>query len=429
VTESAPLAFRRLHPVSLLYAWGRGIRQIGALLILPALATDAGREASGGVSRVALAALVTALVTAVGAIADYVTRQFALGPETLVIRSGVLRRATRSIPYARIQGASTLQSLSQRWLGVGILRIDTGAGGRVAEAELSVLRWRDVEALRDDIMRRRRPATESAHASTPGDAGQDIPRPDAAPTSPPANAAETLASVPDAQLLLAGATSLQLLAVLASLVGLVDRLGARERVATIVPLIADLATLVSTNRGFGSLLAILVVGAILAGLALVWLGGVVLTWARYRGFRLMRSGTALVREYGWLERRTATTPFMRIQGVVVRESPLRRLAGRAEVGLVSAGTMGVSESGQAPDVPMLLPIVRDSEVGGAVSLVYPDARINGASTSPVPDWRRVSRRTWLRTGLVWTLRLTLILPVAALLLGTGVQSHRTGRIQ
>lgn len=434
-------AFRRLHPASLVLGVVLRLRQVAVPVLVPALVVGNGGVRGPHAHRWFIVIAVAAALVIVLAVAEYLALRFALAPDALVIRSGVLRRVTRSIPYARIQGVSTAQTFPQRLLGVGTLRVDTGAGGLVAEAELASLKWGEVQALRETLLRARHAGTLDA-AGVAGEAVADAvlaegePRaatpsaamPSAAMSGAAAPFAEgaappqavPLAVVDDEELLVAGATSMQLLVILGAAVGVLQRLGDDWVELLFSDAVRDVATQVPTTGAAGVVLLTVAAVLALSALVVLWLGVVVVTWVRYRGFRLSRLGGALVREYGLLHRRTASTPVSRVQAVKVRETPVRRLAGRAEVRLQSAGAMAVSSSGDEPDVPVLLPIVRTGAAAAAVAHVYPGVRADVAAAAPVPGWRRASRRSWVRTGAQWTVTLLAALAVLSVLLGGGV---------
>ncbi|MBU6366177.1 MAG: PH domain-containing protein [Gemmatimonadetes bacterium] len=431
MSEPGAPAFRRLHPASLVLGVFLRLRQVAVPVLVPALVVGNGGVRGPHAHRWFIVIAVAAALVIVLAVAEYLALRFALAPDALVIRSGVLRRVTRSIPYARIQGVSTAQTLPQRLLGVGTLRVDTGAGGLVAEAELASLQWGEVQALRETLVRARQAWTVDAAGAEGGALAVAVPAEDAPSAAMPraampdaASAVPTqavpLAVVDDEELLVAGATSMQLLVILGAAVGVLQRLGDDWVELFVSDAVRDVATRVPTGGAAGLLLGTLAAVLALSVLAVLWLGVVVVTWVRYRGFRLSRVGGALVREYGLLHRRTASTPVSRVQAVKVRETPVRRLAGRAEVRLQSAGAMAVSSSGDEPDVPVLLPIVRTGAAAAAVAHVYPGVRADVAAAAPVPGWRRASRRSWVRTGAQWTVTLLAALAVLSVLLGGGV---------
>jgi uncharacterized membrane protein YdbT with pleckstrin-like domain len=370
VSAPGALGFRRLHPATLLLDTAKGLRQLGRLLLPAAIFLSNPILRPEHPTRWIGALVAVVLLIAIAVVVDFLATRFALEAEALVIHSGSWKRVTRSIPYVRIQGVSTSQSVAQRMLGVGTLRVDTGAGGVAAEALLESLRWREVQQLRETLLRARDHGALAAPSVAP----------DAAPIATTraltAEAAVPLAALDDEELLLAGATSMQLLVILGAAVGLVERLGDEWVSLVFSDRVRGVAAQLPTAGGAGLLLLALGVVVGLSVLAVLWLGVVLATWVRYRGFRLSRVGNALVREYGWLHRRTASTPMARVQAVTLHESPPRRMARRVEVRLKSAGGMAVQTPGDEPDVPVLLPLVRTAAANDAVAHVFPDAQVD-----------------------------------------------------
>ena len=65
-------------------------------------------------------------------IVRYLTFRVRYEPNELVIRSGLLFRNVRHIPYARVQNLDAVQNVFHRALGVADVRIETGSGGFLA---------------------------------------------------------------------------------------------------------------------------------------------------------------------------------------------------------------------------------------------------------------------------------------------------------
>ena len=57
-----------------------------------------------------------------------------------MIRSGILFRNVRHLPYARIQNLDAVQNVFHRAFGMADVRVGTG-GGAEPEARMSVLPW------------------------------------------------------------------------------------------------------------------------------------------------------------------------------------------------------------------------------------------------------------------------------------------------
>lgn len=75
-------------------------------------------------------------------------RGYAVTPDSLVLRSGVLRREAQVVPHARIQGVAVRQGLVQRWRGVATVRLGSTPGP--VRTEVAHLALGDAERLLDE---------------------------------------------------------------------------------------------------------------------------------------------------------------------------------------------------------------------------------------------------------------------------------------
>jgi putative membrane protein len=132
---------RRLHPSSLLF---EASRHLGALLSMAfAVFFLAARAQEAWYLTALLPPFLSALVRAL-------TFRYLLGADNLVLRSGLLVRRVRHVPYGRIQNVDTLQGPMHRLLGVVEVRLETGAG-QEPEAVLRVISTGQLEELRERI--------------------------------------------------------------------------------------------------------------------------------------------------------------------------------------------------------------------------------------------------------------------------------------
>ena len=133
---------QRLHPWSWLFVLLQQLRQfIVPLLVL----LFAGRRgASDG--WVTLAPLLGVGVLVVVSILQYFTFRYRIGSDAITLRSGLLQRSWREIPFARIHNVGLHQSLLHRVFGVAEVRLES-AGGDKPEAQLRVLGLQDALAL------------------------------------------------------------------------------------------------------------------------------------------------------------------------------------------------------------------------------------------------------------------------------------------
>ena len=80
----------------------------------------------------------------------YLTFRLRYDPRELVIRSGLLFRNERHVPFAKIQNLDAVQNAFHRLLGVVEIRVQTG-GGKDDEARLSVLPIAAFEEMRQRV--------------------------------------------------------------------------------------------------------------------------------------------------------------------------------------------------------------------------------------------------------------------------------------
>jgi putative membrane protein len=115
----------RLHPLTVAFA----TIGIARRLVIPAL--GGGLAAGGGeADRIALRiGLFLTVPALIGAAARYAFFRYALHPDELVLRSGVLSRRHRVIPLSRVQNVDVRQGPLQRVFSVAELRVETAGTG------------------------------------------------------------------------------------------------------------------------------------------------------------------------------------------------------------------------------------------------------------------------------------------------------------
>ncbi len=360
---------RRLHPATLLFDVGRRFASF-ALWIVTALFFAARSEE--------LWYLLLLLPPVIEALIRYVTFRYAFGPEQLVIRSGLLVRGVRHVPYARIQNLDTVQGPLHRLLGVVEVRLETAAGSEpeavfrvITSAQLAELRTRVFGASRpersaDDAFAREQPFFRM--------------------------------SVGD--VLLFGLLSQRGLVLAGGVLVALRELVPRERLEQHFDVGFELVSREAGALGAWSwlVLALLVLGLLQLG-SMLW---AVLT---LHGFRIQRQGEDLRTTCGLLTRQSASLPRSRVQFLDVRQGLAQRLFARVSLRALSAGADSTRESQVTRK--WLVPSCRRSELPAILAEVQPEASFEGAS------WCAVHPRAWRRLFWRWTLRLQ------ALALGLG----------
>src|SRR5688500_8952152 len=136
---------QRLHPFSVLFAFGESLKRFalpGLLVTLGAgRASSDWQPAFGNVpvpQGWELWLMLLLIPSGLAALARYFSFRLRYDDTELVIRSGILFRNERHVPYHRIQNLEAVQNLFHRALRVMEVRIETGAG-KEPEATISVL--------------------------------------------------------------------------------------------------------------------------------------------------------------------------------------------------------------------------------------------------------------------------------------------------
>ena len=310
---SAPPAIfeGRLHPMTLVFnAWSlvRGFI-IPAILVL----FFGSKGFMGGF------VLVFIMLPMAVAIIRYFTFTYRIQGGELITAHGLLGRTERNIPLARVQDIRIEQGVLHRMFGMADVHVET-AGGRGAEASLSVLAKDEAEHLRAAVFEQ-----------------VSLVRGSAAPAAAPAER-EVIRALSLRELVVAGLTSNQVASVLALLavgMGIVDDIVAPETYERWTTAFGRSIeqfgkqglenTWMQLLAGAGLLMAV--------GMAFSVVGSVLL----FYGFTLSRSGEDIHRSFGLLTRRTSSLPRRRIQLLKIEEKLLRRCVGLATIRADTAG--------------------------------------------------------------------------------------------
>lgn len=398
---------QRLHPASILFdiaryarifAWPALLAYVGGGRGGPGMGRY-GPDTSGFETWLWLLVLPSVALSVV----RYLTFRVRYEPDELVIRSGLLFRNVRHVPYARIQNLDAVQNVVHRFLGVVDVRVETGSGGSEPEARLRVLPVAALEEMRGRVFAGRPVGAAGAEAPalrTMGEAlrteGVAIPAAEEAlrpegDVSPGA----TLLHLPLRELLLLGLIENKGMVLVGAAYGVLweaglmdwlwgtlfdDAIDARGLFREVVAFLA--------GRGpmpLGRLT--LVLGGAAAFLVLVRL--VSMAWAVLRlwDFRLTRSGDDLRIAYGLITRVSATIPLRRVQTVTVHRGWLQRQLSRASIRVETAG----GRAGAATrDREWVAPLIADADVGALLAEILP------GHDPAVEGWQPVHPRAFRR---------------------------------
>jgi putative membrane protein len=375
---------------------------------LPALfvALTAGRGSGGGTGRWGPRGgemanwefwlLLMLIPSALLAIARYLSFRIRYEGTEIVIRSGILFRNERHVPYLRIQNIDAVRNVAHRLLGVTEVRIETG-GGTEPEARISVLHETAFDEMRRRVIDGRAHATALARAAHDAPGGEQA-EASGAPSAPAAQDARTLLHLPIRELLLHGFLENRGAIVVGAAGGLLWELGILRAVGD--RLLADgwyapgLIGRTLSQLAAGERLArghVAIVAAGIAGLLLM-MRVVSMLWATTRlyDFRLSRIDEDLRTEYGLFTRVTATIPLRRVQTITIHEGPLQRLAGRLAIRAESAGGTAVEAPGRTAEREWLAPIIRSGAAPALLRDVLPSFDLDGL------PWQLVHPRAFRR---------------------------------
>jgi putative membrane protein len=255
--------------------------------------------AGGGLGIEMMGAVFGFVTVGAGGLRWYLT-SYAVTPQAVEYRTGVLNRQARSIPLDRIQQVTLAQPALPRVVGLAAVRVSEASAD--GDVEISYLR---LDAATDLTARLRAlAAARAAPEPEAGAAASSLPR-------PPPRPATRVYEMELGQLV-------------------------RYRLAVVLPSVAVLVgvgavAVVAVGLGRGAGPAVAVAGVTLAVVAGVTVLGVVGAILRLGGFVLDRSGPLLRMEAGLLSRREVEVRADRVQTLTVSSGPVARRWGLHEV--------------------------------------------------------------------------------------------------
>lgn len=370
-------ATQRLHPMSWLFILLRQLKSF-ALPLLLLLFTGRGEQNPAELFGIGAAGLL-----ALGAVWQYFTYRFGFLDQALVIRSGILQRNLRLIPFDRVQNVTLHQTLLHRLVGVAEVRLESAGGMGQAEAQMQVLRLDQAHAL-EAVLRRRTPRP-SVHAEAPADTLLDT-----ASTAQGDSTATLWLHLPTRELVRLGLISNRGMLVVAAgfafltqtgddamrlFTNSIERAG-RESIA--------LAEAWHLGPPAYAALALL---ALLALLVTVRVLSVALSILQFHNFQLHAGEHELRVERGLLSRLRSHLPKRRIQAYALRESLLHRWFGRQSLRVDRASIEAENESQSLRDlVPLATPATMDAILAGLLP----------AGGWPPAEWHALHPMAWWR---------------------------------
>ncbi|WP_226355631.1 PH domain-containing protein [Pseudonocardia sp. ICBG601] len=331
--------WRRLPGRMLLVAPGTALLRLApALVVLVLFGAGSGHRA-----QVWIAGAAVVLAVAAGVVRWRTTR-YRITDERVELHSGLLNRQRRSVPRDRIRTVDLTTPLLHRMVGVSVVKVGSGQGGRDSGLDLDAVTTDEAERLRRELLARPGPAhgragadngtpeNETAENGTDGDARVPV-----GPSDPAEPGGERLDRIDWSSLRYAPLT-VSSLAAIGALAGagwnLLNETGLDPR------------SLPGADAVAGELSAAPVWATVLVAVGLLLLvmvaGSIVLFVERWWDYRLSREpdGTLRVRR-GLLTKRSLSVSEQRLRGVTVSEPLLvRALGGGAQAGALTVGLAG-----------------------------------------------------------------------------------------
>ena len=292
---------------------------------------------------------------------------YAVGEDGIEMRSGVLSRNHRAIPFDRVQDVNLEQNILHRALGMAKVKLETGgsAGGKTEDGVIDSITLEEAARLRDTIRVHRSGAVASVvDGETPVLEEQE---------------GREIFSMPPRRVLVAGIFNFSL-AVLGVLFGAAQTVG---DLAGINPFSGRFWRNLSAESVpyLDLLLANQVVTAIFGFISLVFVGlatGVIQTALRDWNFRLSRTESGLRRRRGLFTLTDVVLPLKRVQAMILATGPIRRRFGWSALKLQSLAR----DSAHGGD-HVVAPLANPTEIDQIVAAM---------------DWRAIDRDATGWTG-------------------------------
>ncbi|MFA9415651.1 PH domain-containing protein [Natrinema sp. HArc-T2] len=297
--------------------------------------------------------------------AYYQRFRYELTADTFDVTSGVLSRRTRELPLGRIQNVDIRQNIADRLLGIAAVHIETAGGGEtevslryVSEAEARRLRQQLRQGARTEAEDEESLEGEEATAESPAAAVEEE---------------ELLFEIQPRELAILSVFTIDPGA--SVLGGIALSFASGFDPATLVP-----ADRVGGLPGPATGIFALAWGLLLFLLA-AWVISALLTFTRYYGFRLTRTGDELYYERGLLQRYSGTIPLAKVQALTISEAIPFRWFGYAALSVETAGyapgqsnSRGTESAIPLADADRVAALARAIEPFGPVDLESPPKR-------------------------------------------------------
>jgi len=371
---------RRLHPLSWLFTLIGQLKQFAIPLIVVLITGRRNDDDWWGLLGVG-GLLIWSVI-------HYFTYRYRIDSDGVVIRSGLLQRNLRHIPFARIQNVTLHQSMLHRLFNVAEVRLES-AGAAKPEGQMQVLKLEAAQEL--ERLVRDHGARSEASSATP-------------------EQSELLLSLSVAEVIRLGLINNRGVLVIGGLFAVLAQAGDN----LIGKIFSSLGQWLSGHADALHLSVLAMAAAavllLLILLVLLRLLSVAIALLQFYGFRLSESAGRLSVERGLLTRTRASVRRHRIQAFSLSEGVLHRWFGRQSLRIDTAVVEVANERRSLRD---LVPIATPDTVDALIDRLLPE------HAWPVRAWTPLHPLAWRRQ---------FVAPVIAILIATTVLFFFKGAI-
>ena len=309
--------------------------------------------------------LVIVLQAPVLRVIGYLTTTYAVDEEKLRIKSGLFTKNELEVPLSTITTVDFSQNIFHQIFGVYKLNIDNNAN--IADGQTKVhmtLKKDDANAVKSLLMQGRQGMDGSNFA-----AEQDI-------AALPQREEGTRYEVKTSDVLLMGLLKSKLLFFL-------ELLGGIAVVVNLIPI--DFEDEAAMEHIFDVINALGVTPVALIGLIMLFVVGsacgMVGSFVRYYGFKVLDNGEAVKIEYGLLNRKTYTIAKKKISGIYYEQSALMRLAKVGILNLMAVG-YGTGDDEGSTEEAILFPLLKEGQLLEIIGRILPEMQNSESYQKP-----------------------------------------------
>ena len=328
----------------------------------------------------------------VSALITQLTYRYTIGTDQLSVRSGLLERQWRQIPFSRIHNVSLRQNLLHRLFGVAELKLES-AGSPKPEADMKVLPLSQALALEQLIRQGHRndatttTTTDLTDSTDPVQAAQQTGG--AKPVTAP-----LLTLSPLALLRMGLLSNRGMLVVLAAL-GTLNQLIPEDSIKDLLRSKGEQWVDETQRQAMQQLTVVewigVGLGLLLLAMLLTRVLSVVLAFVQYYGFELRRQGPRLTQERGLFSRQRASVGSQRIQAWTLHQPLVHGWFGQRLIRVDIAS--GAATGNQQSSFRELVPIIERERGDALMQELAPSLHW------PPANWQPVGRKHYWRLML------------------------------